>query len=143
MAGFVTQGLDGLILDLQAVADMPEKVQDDILNAEANVVAAAQKRKIREMGIYDEDSPAHVASSIKKSKPKTKQGQRVIYITPKGTRKRGNTTTRNAEILFVNEFGKRGQKARPAVATANEESAQAATEAGARVWDGFLKKHNL
>ncbi len=144
MAGFVTQGLDSLILDLQAVASMPEEVQDDILNAEADVVVPAQRRKVREMGIYDGSSPVHVANAIKKSKPKNdRHGHRVIYITPKGSRKRGNTTTRNAEILFVNEFGKRGQAARPAVATANAESAAETTAAGLKVWSDYLTKNNL
>lgn len=144
MAGFVTQGLDSLMLDLQTVASMPEEVQDEILNAEADVVVAAQKRKVREMGIYDGESTVHVVNAIKKSKPKTdRKGQRVIYVTPKGSRKRGNTTTRNAEILFVNEFGKRGQKARPAVATANAESEAETTAAGMRVWSGFLEKNHL
>lgn len=143
MAGFVTQGLDSLMLDLQTVASMPEEVQDEILNAEADVVVAAQKRKVREMGIYDGESTVHVVNAIKKSKPTTKKGQRVIYVTPKGSRKRGNTTTRNAEILFVNEFGKRGQEARPAVATANAESAEDTTAAGMRVWSEFLEKNHL
>ena len=143
MAGFVSQGLDSLMLDLQAVASLPEEVQDEILNAEADVLVDAQSRKIREMGIYDGSSPVHVASSIKKNKPKTRKGTREIMIVSKGTRRRGNKTTRNAEILFVNEFGKRGQKARPAVATANEESAAATTAAGAHVWNRFLEQHNL
>lgn len=143
MAEFVSQGLDGLVLDLAAVAAMPEELQDEILNAEADVVVDAQRRKVKEFGIYDGSSPVHVASSIKKGRPKSRKGQRVIYVTPKGSRKRGNTVTRNAEILFVNEFGKKNQKARPAVATANEESAQATVEAGARVWDRFLRKHHL
>ena len=73
MAGFVTQGLDSLILDLQTVASMPEEVQDDILNAEADVVVSAQRRKVREMGIYDGSSPVHVANAIKKNKPKYKK----------------------------------------------------------------------
>lgn len=143
MAGFVAQGLDGLILDLQTVANMPEEVQDEILNAEADVVMDAQQKKIREFGIYDGSSPVHVANSLKKNRPKTQKGKRVIHITSKGVRRRGNIITRNAEILFVNEFGKRGQKARPAIATANEESAAATTAAGARVWDEYLTKNNL
>lgn len=143
MAEFTSQGLDGLILDLAAVANMPEAVQDEILNAEADVVVAAQRRKVREMGIYDGSSPVHVADAIKKGRPKSRKGQRVIYITPKGSRRRGNTTTRNAEILFVNEFGKDGQAARPAVATANAESAEATVAAGAEVWDRYLKQNNL
>lgn len=143
MADFSAIGLDGLILDFQTIASMPEDVQDEILNAEADVLVEAQKQKIREFGIYDGTSPVHVADSIKKTRPQTRKGQRVIYVTPKGTRQRGNITTRNAEILFVNEFGKGGQKARPAVATANAESAEATTAAGAKVWDNFLKKNNL
>ena len=143
MAEFVSQGLDSLMLDLAAVAAMPEEVQDEILNAEADVVVAAQRKKVKQFGIYDGSSPVHVANSIKKGRPKTQKGNRVIYVTPKGSRKRGNTVTRNAEILFANEFGKKNQKARPAVAAANEESAQATVEAGARVWDGFLEKHHL
>lgn len=143
MAEFVSQGLDSLMLDLQAVASLPEEVQDEILDAEADVVVDAQSRKILEMGIYDGSSPVHVANSIKKNKPKTRKGHRQIMIVSKGTRRRGEKTTRNAEILFVNEFGKRGQKARPAVATANDESAAETTAAGARVWNGFLEQHNL
>ena len=143
MAEFVSQGLDSLMLDLAAVAAMPEEVQDEILSAEADVVVAAQRKKVKQFGIYDGTSPVHVANSIKKGRPKTQKGSRVIYVTPKGSRKRGNTVTRSAEILFVNEFGKKNQKARPAVAAAHEESAQATVEAGARVWDGFLEKHHL
>ena len=146
MAEFVSQGLEGLMLDLAAVAEMPKKVQADILNAEADVVVEAQRRKVKQFGIYDGTSPVHVASSIKKGKPKTKKGQRVIYITSEGTRTRGKkklSETRNAEILFVNEFGKRGQRARPAIATANEESAAETTAAGAQVWSNFLTKNNL
>ena len=40
-----------------------------------------------------------------------------ITVAPQGHNKRG---TRNAEVAFVNEFGKRGQPGRPALKTANE-----------------------
>ena len=51
--------------------------------------------------------------------------------------------TRNAEILFVNEFGKQGQSARPAVHDANEASAEATTRAEFEVYDRWLKSKNL
>lgn len=144
MAEFGCTGLDGLILSLQEIAEIPEDVQDQILNAQADVVAEAQRRKIRAYGIYDGTSPVHVANSVKKGKVKLNKGQRVLYVSPTGTRTRGKgKKTRNAEILFVNEFGKRGQKARPAVADANEESAEETTQAGFRVYDEWLKSKDL
>ena len=82
--------------------------------------------------------------AIKKGKVKIKKdGSRVIYIYPSGTRERGEKRIRNAEIAFINEFGKKGQKARPFVRTANEKSAEATTQAAADVYDRFLKSKNL
>ena len=94
-------------------------------------------------GIYDRESTQHVADSIRPGKVKLKKGERVIYVSPTGKRKRGNTETRNAEILFVNEFGKKGQSARPAVHDANEASAEATTRAEFEVYDRWLKSKNL
>lgn len=143
MADFSVTGLDGLMLSLQQLAELPEEIQDEMLEAQADVVVAAQRRKIRAYGIYDGSSPKHVADSIKKGKVKLKKGQRVLYVTPTGSRRRGNTVTRNAEILFVNEYGKRGQKARPAVRDANEECADQTTQAGAEVFYRWQESQNL
>lgn len=143
MAEFGCVGLDGLMLSLREIAEIPEDVQDEILNAQADVVAEAQRRKIRAYGIYDGTSPVHVANSVKKGKVKLKNGQRVLYVYPTGTRTRGKVKTRNAEIAFVNEFGKRGQKARPAIGDANESCAEETTQAGLRVYDEWLKSKDL
>lgn len=146
MAEFGCAGLDDLMLSLQEIAEIPVDVQDEILGAQADVVVEAQREKVRAFGIYDGSSPVHVANSIKKGRPKTRRSGRVVYVTPMGSRTRGKSKrqkTRNAEILFVNEFGKRGQAARPAVATANEESAEATTMAGFRVYDAWLKSKDL
>lgn len=146
MAEFGCSGLDGLILSLKEIAEIPEDVQDEILSAQADVVVEAQRRKVRAYGIYDGSSPVHVANSVKKGRVKLRKGERVLYVTPTGTRTRGKgkmQKVRNAEILFVNEFGKRGQKARPAIKDANEESAGATTQAGLRVYDEWLKSKNL
>lgn len=143
MAEFGCVGLDGLMLSLQEIAEIPEDVEDEILNAQADVVAAQQQKKIKAYGIYDGSSTVHVASSVKKGRVKVKKGQRVIYVSPTGTRKRGKTVTRNAEIAFINEFGKEGQKARPAIADANEACAEETVKAGLQVYDRWLKSKDL
>ena len=143
MAEFSCNGLDGLMLSMQKLAEIPEDVQDEMLQAGAEVVAKAQREKVRAYGIYDGSSPEHVADSIKPGKVKLKKGQRIIYVSPTGSRRRGKTVTRNGEILFVNEYGRRGQKARPAVRDANEASAEATTAAQAEVYDKYLRSKDL
>lgn len=140
MAQFSTDGLDGLMLSMQEIAEIPPYVQEEMLHAQADVVEAAQKRKIRDYGIY---STGKTLASVKKGKIKLRKGQRVIYISPVGSRRRGNTVTRNAEVLFVNEFGKKGQKARPAIRDANEACAAETMAAGLTVYDAWLKSKNL
>ncbi len=140
MAEFHCDGLDDLMLSLQEIAELPDAVTDEMLNAGADVVVQAQKAKIAAYGILD---TGKAMRSVKKGKVKIKNGQRAIYVTPTGSRRRGKTITRNAEIVFVNEFGKRGQKARPAIRDANEASAEATTAAQAAVYDKWLKSKNL
>ena len=143
MAEFSCNGLDELLLSLQEIAAIPEEVQDEMLQAGADVVAQAQREKVKAYGIYDGSSPRHVADTIKPGRVKLKKGQRVIYVTPAGSRRRGKTVTRNAEILFVNEYGKRGQKARPAIRDANEACAEQMVNAQMAVYDKHLRSKDL
>ena len=143
MAEFSCNGLDGLMLSLQEIAAIPEEVQDEMLRAGADVVAQAQREKVKAYGIYDGSSPRHVADTIKPGRVKLKKGQRVIYVTPTGSRRRGKSVTRNAEILFVNEYGKRGQKARPAIRDANEACAEQMVSAQMAVYDKHLRSKDL
>ena len=143
MAEFSCNGLDDLMLSLQEIAAIPEEVQDKMLRAGAEVVAQAQREKVKAYGIYDGSSPRHVADTIKPGRVKLKKGQRVIYVTPTGSRRRGKSVTRNAEILFVNEYGKRGQKARPAIRDANEACAEQMVNAQMAVYDKHLRSKDL
>lgn len=143
MAEFSCNGLDGLMLSLQEIAAIPEEIRDEMLQAGAEVVAQAQREKVRDYGIYDGSSAQHVADSIKPGKIKLQKGQRVIYVSPTGSRMRGNSVTRNAEILFVNEYGKRGQRARPAVRDANEACAEQMVTAQMAVYDKHLRSKDL
>ena len=142
MAEVSFSGLDELMLDMQAIAELPEDVQDEMLNAQADVVVKAQREQAEVMGVHAPNSGLTIRS-IKKGKVKLKKGVRVIYVTPTGTRKRGKKRVRNAEIAFVNEYGKKRQKARPFIRTANEKSAEATTQAAMDVYDRFLKSKNL
>lgn len=143
MAELTCYGLDDLMLSLKEIEEIPAEVQDEMLLAGAEVVAKAQREKVMDYGIYDGSSPKHVADSIKPGKVKLKKGQRCIYVSPTGSRRRGKTVTRNAEILFVNEYGKKRQKARPAVRDANEASAEATVTAQLAVYDKYLRSKDL
>ena len=146
MPEFKSFGLDELMLSLEEIAAIPVEVQDEMLNVQADVTLRAQRESILAHGIYDRDNKGrHVADSLKKSKVKIRKKDqvRVINITPAGSRRRGNTVTRNAEILFVNEYGRKDQKARPAIRDANEKSADRGTMAALEVYDNFLKSKNL
>lgn len=140
MARLTYSGYDALILSMQEVANLPDEVLDEMLNAQADIVVDAQRKQAEAMGVVD---TGLTLRSIKKGKVKVKKGVRSIFITPSGTRKRGKKRVRNAEIAFINEFGKKKQKARPFIRTANEMSAQATTQAAADVLDRYYTSKNL
>jgi hypothetical protein len=50
---------------------------------------------------------------------------------------------RNAEIAFVNEYGKKSQPARPFIKTANTISDEPSKKAGFSVYDDWLKSKGV
>lgn len=150
-----TIGLDGLIEDMAALAALPDKVIDDMLNAKADVIEPAQKQQAEAMGVQN---TGMVISSIKRGKSKRTNDGRTLAIYPRGKR--------NAEVAFLNEFGTKGNRrvkggkrfvralgastanlgkmpARPFIDAANKAAGQRATDAAAKVYDEFLKSKNL
>lgn len=127
------------MLDMAELAALPDHVTDDILNAEADVIVEAQKKTMNRMlrGPY---STGETARSIKKGKVKKTKKGKYITVAPRGTNRRGE---RNAAVAFINEYGKRGQPARPAIRTANAEAEKAAFEAGEKVYHDYLDSKNL
>lgn len=142
MAKVEFSGIDQLELSFAEVAKLPDEVIDAMLNARADVVVEAQRQAAKRMlkGPYD---TGETARSIQKGKVKVKDGQRVLYITPTGSRKRGKTVTRNAEIAFLNEFGTKTIQARNFLRKANEKSADAATAAEFEVYSRYLEEKGL
>lgn len=140
MAKLEFNDIDGLILDMDELANMPDSVLTEMLNAEADIIVEAQKSKAMSMGVVD---TGLTAASIQKGKQKKTNSGRSIYVYPKDSRTRNGRKTQNAEIAFINEFGKRGQPARPFIKAANEEKAGAAVEAAEKIYDDYLKSKNL
>lgn len=147
MAEFKAAGLDELALSLQEIAEIPEDIQDEMLQAQSDIVARAQRESAKRYGIYDSESNKHMADSIKPGKVKLdKHGTRMLYVTPTGSRTRGKTKTRNATIAFFNEYGAdetRHITARPFIRDANERSAEAATQAAADIYYRWQESRGL
>lgn len=144
MANMSVNGLDGLIVDLAELARLPDRVVDGILEAEADVILPAQRKEI-ERRWSGPDSLGISAESVKKGEVKKSRDGYSIYIYPQGSRKRGGTSTRNAEIAFINEYGAPGRHitARPAIGTANKKKEKEAVEAGERAYHTYLNSKKL
>jgi len=137
MARLTSYGLDELELSMREIMEIPDNTIADMLNAKADVVLPAQKSKGRAYGVHR--TGVTLNSMVKKKPRRTKNGV-TIDISFKGKNADGN---RNAEVAFVNEFGKRGQAPRPFIRDANEESAEKATEAAAKVYYHWIKSKGL
>lgn len=143
MAKVEFKGIDELMLSLQEVAALPDEVIDAMLDARADVVVTAQRESAQRM-LTGPHATGATARSIKKGKPKLRDGQRVLYVTPTGSRKRGRAkAVRNAEIAYENEYGKKGVPARNFIRTANETCADAATAAEFEVYSRYLESKGL
>ena len=140
MANVSTSGLEELLDDLEAIAEIPDETLLEMLTAEAEIIAEAQTAEAKAMGVYDTGKTAQSITYDKKLK-ETSDGK-CIYVYPKGSRSDGNKR-RVAEVAFINEFGKEGQAARPFIKTANEKKGAEAVEAAALVLDKFHKSKNL
>ena len=91
------------------------------------------------MGIKDPDSNVHILDTIKAKKPKKTDAGGYADITFEGSRQRGRTRTRNAEIAFVNEYGKRNQAARPFIGTAMTQNEEAIAAPGAETIGDWIE----
>lgn len=142
MANFTVSGIDEVEAAFRKTAEVPDDVKSNILQRMAQVASTAQARSAVAMGVYDPESTVHIAEKIKVNKPKITDNGGSVTITFSGTRKRGNKRVRNAEIAFINEFGKRGQPARPFIKSANDKNAAKINEAGQEALDEWLAEVN-
>ena len=146
------------------IAEIPENIVDEMLDAQAKVVVAAHKSSIISKGLH---KSGLLASSIKSIK-KRNGGKRYVLVYPTGDHHKysgrektgvyarsksgrtytyggGTKTATNNDVGFVHEFGSDGRniKASQWMKEANERSAEETTQAAFRVYDNWLKSKNL
>lgn len=126
-------GFDELTAAFDKISKVPEEVQMKALTAMEEVAASKIKSSGEAYGVRDPDSPVHVLDSIKVNKPKKTDSGGYADVTFSGTRTRNGKQYRQAEIAFINEYGKTNQQARPFVGEAMNKNADAIAEAGAKV----------
>lgn len=137
MAKFEVSGMAEVEKLFGSLENIPEEVQDEMLRQGAAVLEEEQRKQARAFRVQD---TGLMIRKIKAGKVKRlKDGGKAIYVTPTGTRTRGKTKTRNAEIAFIAEYGKKTQKARPFLATAMIRAEDAIIAAEDKVYGEYLE----
>lgn len=142
MAKLELDGFDDLLDAFARIGDVPGEVLDKTLTAMETVAADKIKASGESMGVRDQDSMdnVHILDKVKMNRPKRTDTGGYADVTFSGSRTRSGINTRNAEIAFVNEYGKRSQQARPFVGQAMEQNADAIANAGAEVLLDWTEK---
>lgn len=138
MLDIKVDGVAGLIADLRAAGDLPEAVRKNMVDAQAKVIEESLIYYAGTM-LQGPFYKGGVARSVTRAKARATKDGANARITFKGTQ-HGN---RVAEIAFVNEFGKKAQKARPFIRTANDKAANPAADAAHKVLDEYLRDKDL
>lgn len=168
MADFNTTGFEGLSLGLEELADLPENVLQDMLEAKGEVVRTAQVQKIKEMGLVESHQLEESITVNKKMRVNRDYDgmQRFITVYPAGIRRnrdgtdqtaiykfkkrrRGKTESvravSNTDVAFIAEFGapRKGLVPKQWMRLANEEAADDAAQAAMRVYEEWLDTLDL
>ena len=118
MATLELDGFESLEDAFRRISEIPFDVTAEALDGMADVAAQKIRAQGEGMGVRDPESDVHILDRIKRNKAKQTPEGGTETVTFSGSRSRGKTRTRNAEIAFVNEYGKRGQAARPFIGLA-------------------------
>ena len=141
MATLELTGFDDLEDAFRRISEIPFDVTAEALDAMAAVAADAIRSTGESMGVRDPESDVHILDKIKKaSKAKKTDSGGYLNISFSGSRRRGKTSTRNAEIAFVNEYGKRGQPARPFIGKAMTQYEKQITAPAEKVIGDWIEK---
>ena len=125
MATLELEGFDSIEDAFRRISDIPFEVTEEALDGMAAVAMEKIRAQGESMGVRDPESNEHILDKIKRNKAKKTEFGGYETITFSGSRTRGGGRTRNAEIAFVNEYGKRSQQARPFIRTALEQNEDA------------------
>ncbi len=139
MASFELYGFEDLQDAISRIADIPWEVMEDALDGMAEVAAEKIRSTGESMGVRDPESNTHILDKITRGKPKKNDygGYELINFSGNRYRYKSNTKTANATIAFEQEYGRRGQAARPFVGLAlneNEDEIYAPAEKNIGDW---------
>ena len=140
MATLELLGFEDLDDAFKRIADIPDEVTVSALDAMASVAAEKIKQSGEAMGVRDPESEVHILDKIKPTKAKISDRGGYEDITFSGTRQRGSKRQRNAEIAFINEYGKRGQPARPFIGKAMTQNEDTIAAPGEKIVGEWIEK---
>lgn len=140
MAQISLEGLGEIDQMFRELGEIPFDVTEDALNAMAAVAEDQVRKAGQAMGVRDPESRVHILDKVTHTKPKKSDAGGYSDVTFSGTRTRGRTKTRNAEIAFINEYGKRGQAPRPFIRQAAEQGADAIAKPGEEIIGDWFEK---
>lgn len=150
MPRFDIMGLDSLVLDTKELADLPDNIIFDMLEAGGNVIKAAHEAALSTLF----GSPTfpglvtHLKNSINVFHRKDGR-EKYVLIYPKGShhtyksKKGGTKTSTTGEVAFIHEYGGHGNEATQWMRKTNEQNVSKAVDAEYKVYDDWLKSHNL
>ena len=140
MATVKLEGFSELDRMFAELGDVPFDVTSEALLAMAAEGEKAVRSTGSAMGVRDPESNVHILDKITHTKSKETDDGGVCYVTFSGSRTRGKTRTRNAEIAFINEYGKRNQTARPFIRQAAEQYADQIAAPGEKILGDWQEK---
>lgn len=140
MASFSVSGMDELSAAFGRIENIPWEVTEEALGKMADIAAAKVKSQGETMGVRDAESAEHILDRIRTTRAKKDDAGGHQDITFSGSRLRNGIRTRNAEIAFVQEYGKRGQQARPFIGTAMAANEETIADSGAEVIGDWMEK---
>ena len=140
MASLELQGFESLEDAFRRISEIPFSVTSEALDGMAEVAAGKIRDQGERMGVRDPESDEHILDRIKTGKPKQTESGGYETITFSGSRTRGKSRTRNAEIAFVNEYGKRGQAARPFIGLAMTQNEDAILQPAEKTIGDWIEK---
>jgi hypothetical protein len=140
MAQIRLDGLDAVDAMFKDIGEIPFDVTAEALDAMANVAEKKVRASGEAMGVRDPESSVHILDKITHTRPKKTDSGGYADVTFSGTRTRGRTRTRNAEIAFINEYGKRNQPARAFIRTAAETGGDQIAEPGEKIVGDWFEK---
>lgn len=138
MARFRTEGLDELIADMDAMGASTGELADDMLMAGAEEVKKAWKTAIRKHRLID---TRDMVDSVGYARSVKKVGDiKSVDIYPRGKNRKG---VRNAEVAFVNHYGKSSKKGTHFVDDADDMAGPLVENKLTKMHDDWLAKHGM